>query len=255
MPNLLSRRTGSLEYLNFPNLPTGKLRHGVFNRRGGFSRSPYNSLNVSQGVGDDSLLVARNRGLIKVALGINVLVSARQIHGDRVLLVDTGVHQDFEADGYDALITRGNAGLMIQQADCQAVIIFDPETPSLALAHVGWRGNVGNTVGATVGAMVNSFGSVPAKLRSAISPSLGSCCGEFVDFRRELPTWMHEFQVRPNYFDFPAITSHQLQEAGLLRENICSSGICTRCNPAYFSYRRSGITGRFATVATLVGQV
>ena len=105
--------------------------------------------------------------------------------------------------------------------------------------------------GATVRAMAATFGSRPAGLRAAVSPALGPCCGEFVNYRRELPNWMHEFQVRPNYFDFPAITVHQLLEAGLCRENIGQAGICTRCNPAYFSYRRSGVTGRFATVAAL----
>ncbi len=254
MSILLPCRSGNLVFFRFPTLTNDNLQHGVFNRQGGVSSPPYDSMNVSFGVGDDPLQVRRNRAKIKEALGIDTLISARQVHGDRVLVVDAGMKEDFEAEGYDALVTRDNSGLMIQQADCQAVIIFDPETPAVGLAHVGWRGSVAGIVRSTVLTMASVFGSTPAQLRAAISPSLGPCCAEFRDFRRDLPLWMHGFQVRPNYFDFPAITIHQLQQAGLLRENISSSRVCTRCNPDYFSYRRSVVTGRFATLVTLSGR-
>jgi YfiH family protein len=254
MEHLLICPDHGLEMSRFPSLNAGALVHGVFGRRGGVSRPPYDSLNVSFGVGDDPDLVRANRALLKQALTITTLVSARQVHGDRVLVVDAGPAEDIEADGYDALITKGRAGLMIQQADCQAVIIHDPATPALGLAHAGWRGSVADIVGITVRAMTAAFGSTPAQLLAAISPALGPCCAEFVNYRQELPSWMHEFQVRPNYFDFPAITVQQLLAAGLRRENISKAGVCTRCNSAYYSYRRSRITGRFATVAALRGR-
>jgi len=142
---------------------------------------------------------------------------------------------------------------MIQQADCQAIIILDPDTPALGVVHVGWRGSVAGIIGTTVRALTESFGSDPARLRAAISPALGACCAEFINYRRELPAWMHAFQVRANYFDFPAISTHQLEEAGLIAERISRAGVCTRCNPDYFSFRRDRITGRYATVAALVG--
>jgi hypothetical protein len=254
MSNLQTRRVGELEVASFSALTADSLRHGIFSRQGGVSPPPYDSLNVSFGVGDDPALVLENRARLKAALDITTLVSARQVHGGRVLLVGSDPSEDFEADGYDALITKGTAGLMIQQADCQAVILHDPRTPALGLAHVGWRGNVAGIIGATVRALADNFGSAPTALRAGISPALGSCCGEFVDFRRQLPVWMHPYQERPNYFDFPAITVHQLLEAGLDRDKISNAGICTRCHPAYFSYRRSGVTGRFATVAALSGR-
>lgn len=245
-------RAGELVFARFSGLTCRHLVHGVFNRQGGVSPPPYDSLNISFGVGDNPDWVLQNRALLKEALGLKNLVSARQTHGDRVLVVEPGITEDFEADGYDGLITRGGAGLMIQQADCQAVLIHDPVTPALGLAHVGWRGSVAGIVGATVRAMTAAFGSAPDGLRAAVSPSLGPCCGEFVDFHRELPAWMHRFQVRPNFFDFPAVTVHQLQESGLRLHNIHQAGICTRCQPTYFSYRRDRVTGRFATVAGLI---
>jgi len=239
---------------HFPALAADGLAHGVFGRHGGESCAPYHSLNVSFGVGDDPEMVLANRALLKKALGITTLVSARQVHGERILSVTVEPEADLEAEGYDALITNCRIGLMIQQADCQAVIIHDPETPALGLAHVGWRGSVVGIIGATVRAMTEAFGSDPSRLLAAISPSLGPCCGEFINYRQELPVWMHEFQVQPNYFDFPAISDRQLREAGLRPERISRAGICTRCNHDYFSYRRDRLTGRGATVAALVDQ-
>ena len=241
------------EYGQFPALAAEpRLVHGLFSRQGGESSAPYHSLNVSFGVGDDPATVLANRALLKKALGLSTLVSARQVHGDRVLTINSPPPADFEAEGYDALITNLPLGLMIQQADCQAVIIYDPEGPALGLAHVGWRGNVAGIIGLTVRAMTASFASDPAKLRAAISPSLSPCCAEFRDYHRELPGWMHEFQVRPAYFDFPAISIRQLTDAGLDPQRINRAGLCTRCNPAYYSFRRDKVTGRFATVAGLL---
>lgn len=240
-------------YGYFPDLAAPNFTHGIFGRRGGGSEAPYHSLNVSFGVGDDPEVVTANRALLKKALGLTTLISARQVHGNRVLTVISEPPGDFEAEGYDALIANCRVGLMIQQADCQAVVLYDPDTPALGLAHVGWRGSVGGTIAATVAAMTEAFGTEPAGLRAAISPALGSCCAEFVNYRRELPAWMHTFQTRPNHFDFPAISVRQLQAAGLRPERISRAGLCTRCEPDYFSYRRERITGRFATVAALLG--
>ncbi|MDF1578465.1 MAG: polyphenol oxidase family protein [Desulfurivibrionaceae bacterium] len=228
------------------------LVHGFFNRHGGVSGSPFASLNVAFGVGDRVEAVRENRTRLKKSLGLGTLVSARQVHGDRVLVVAGEPEGDFEAPGYDALVSERPIGLMIQQADCQGVIFYDPRRLAIGAAHVGWRGSVAGTITATVKAMADSFGTDPANLRAAISPSLGPCCAEFVNYRRELPEWMHDFQVRPGYFDFWAISRRQLQEAGLAADNIEAAGICTRCNSDYFSFRRSRVTGRCATAIGLL---
>lgn len=222
--------------------------HGFFNRHGGFSAAPFDTLNVSFGVGDHEAAVRQNRARLKGSLGLDTLVSARQVHGNRVLVVDGEPAADFEVDGYDGLVSERQGGLMIQQADCQAVIFHDPLRPAIGAAHVGWRGSVAGTIGATVQAMVETFGSDPAVLQAAISPSLGPCCAEFANYRRELPEWMHAFQVRPDYFDFWAISAKQLRDSGLSPGNIRTAGVCTRCNSDFFSFRREKITGRGATV-------
>jgi len=241
--------TGSLRIDSF----NGEgLVHGFFNRHGGVSDFPYATLNISFGVGDRVEAVRENRMRLKNALGLTSLISARQVHGDKVLVIDKDADRDFEADGYDALVTKNRqTGLLIQQADCQAVIFYDPAHRVIAAAHSGWRGNVAGIIGKTVRAMADNFGTDPTTVMAAISPSLGPCCAEFINYQGELPEWMHRFQIRPSYFDFWAISRSQLEEAGLVPANIAVAGICTRCNEDYFSFRRNAVTGRCGTVIGL----
>ncbi|MFZ5775136.1 MAG: peptidoglycan editing factor PgeF [Thermodesulfobacteriota bacterium] len=223
-----------------------------FSRHGGVSLAPYHSLNVGLHVGDDASAVSANRWRIKEHLGVKRLVSARQVHGDRVLLIEDMPASDLEHEGYDALVTAlPGLGLMIQQADCQAVVLHDPRQHAIGNLHAGWRGSVANIIGTTVTAMSEAFGSRPADLLAAISPSLGPCCAEFVNFREELPPHFHRYQIRANHFDFWSISRDQLTAAGLLPENIQIASVCTKCSPDYFSHRREKITGRFATVVAL----
>jgi copper oxidase (laccase) domain-containing protein len=88
-------------------------------------------------------------------------------------------------------------------------------------------------------------------LFAAISPSLGPCCGEFVNYHQELPEAFHGYQIRPNYFDFWAISKDQLRDSGVRSEQIEIAEKCTVCEEDYFSYRRDGVTGRFASVIGL----
>ena len=96
------------------------------------------------------------------------------------------------------------------------------------------------------------YGCRPAELYAAISPSLGPCCAEFRNFRREFPPELWRYEVRPHYFDLWQLSRDQLQAAGLKPENIEVAGLCTRCRGAeFFSYRRDKITGRQGTVIAL----
>jgi YfiH family protein len=228
------------------------LSGAFFNRHGGVSPVPFDSLNVSYGVGDAADRVDRNRRLVQDRLGLSTLISARQVHGDRILMISNQLTSACEYDGYDALITNQHGvGLMIQQADCQAVVLYDPDNRVVANVHVGWRGSVAMIIIKIIQRLTAEFGTDPSRLRAAISPSLGPCCAEFVRFQAELPPEFHPYQARPAYFDFWAISRWQLQEAGVLPEHIRTAGICTRCDHSYFSYRREGITGRSATVVAL----
>lgn len=220
------------------------LFHGFFNRHNGVSRGPFHSLNVSFSVGDDEKQVRLNRTVVKERLGIDYLVSTRQIHENRIGLIDGEVSDDIELDGYDGLITdQPGVGLMVQQADCQAILLFDPLRPAVGALHCGWRGSVCNIISSGITKMVNCFGSEPSTMVAAISPSLGPCCSEFVNHQQELPRHFRSFQVKDNYFDFWRISIKQLIDCGLKKSAVSLNNTCTCCHSDFFSYRAAAKTG------------
>ncbi len=247
------RHTKDLSYYTSSLLP---LPHGMFTSSGGTSKGNFASLNLSYGVGDAPDKVTANRGLVSRALQLEHLVAVNQIHSDQILVFDT-LSPGTVKDTYDAIITRRpNTGLLIQQADCQAILLHDATTQSIGAIHCGWRGSVQNIIAKTIAAMKNHFNVNPNDLRAAISPSLGPCCAEFVNYRKELPKWMWDFQSNQNYFDFWAMSQFQLSAAGLCKDNIETAAVCSRCNNEFFSYRRAvktghKITGRNGTVIGL----
>ncbi len=226
-------------------------------RYDGVSSSPYHSFNLSYGVGDKDSSVTENRERLKRQYAISYILSARQVHGDAVFLLDEQLYKDLEVESYDALVTdQRGIGLLIQQADCQAITLFDPKRPAIAGIHSGWQGTVKNIAAKTVAFLSKKYGSSPSQIEAHISPSLGPCCAEFVNHALELPSSFLAFEESKNHFNFWKISSMQLVEAGLQEKNIQIAGICTSCSRDYFSYRRAcrngdGVTGRCATLISL----
>ncbi len=230
-----------------------ELVHGFFTRQGGVSAGPYHSLNLSFAVGDDPEAVAHNRRRVQQALKLDHLTGATQVHGHRYALVTGNPQSAEEVPEVDILITaEPGAGLLIKQADCQAVLLYDPGRRVAANVHCGWRGQVQNILGQAVSRLSELFGSRPQDLRAAIGPGLGPCCAEFRHFRRELPPEFWPYQDRPHYFDLWRLSRDQLTAAGLQPDHIDLAALCTRCRAReFYSYRRDGVTGRQAAVIAL----
>jgi YfiH family protein len=232
-----------------------EVSHGFFTRKGGVSPEPFHSLNLSFTVGDQEPLVVQNRHLVQQALGLNGLVSATQVHGHQESLVTTAnaaPHE--EIPDADILLTgQSGLGLLIKQADCQAVMLYDPVRRVAANVHAGWRGQVGNILKEAVTRLQERCGCRPQDLIAALGPSLGPCCAEFRHYQEEFPPEMWRYQVQPTYFDLWALSRDQLLAAGLRPEKIDIAGVCTRCRrEEFFSYRRDRITGRQGAVIGLL---
>jgi YfiH family protein len=239
----------------FPGLATFPgLVHGIFTRQGGVSSGPYYTLNVSLAVGDLSPQVEENRRRVQQTLQLGELISANQVHGRQEAVIRGGHPVPAgELPEVDILITaQPGLGLIIKQADCQAVLFYDPEHRVVANAHCGWRGQIQGVLFETVHRLTHHFGSRPEALQAAIGPGLGPCCAEFRHYRREFPQELWKYQVSPGYFDLWQLSFDQLTAAGIKPENIEVAGLCTRCRAQeFFSYRRDRVTGRQAAVIAL----
>lgn len=242
----------NLPLLEFPSLALPGLTHCVTTKAGGVSLGVCQGLNLGHGL-DQPEAVSQNLELLRQALGLTRLVWAKQVHGVRMAAVNGRETAPVaEADGLAT--DRTGVGLLIKQADCQAVVLAAPERGVIANLHVGWRGNVANMPAVGVRFLKERYGVEPDELWAAVSPSLGPCCAEFVNHASELPPEWGVYAVRPDHFDLWQVTWDQLIAAGVPPQRIETSGICTKCNPNFYSYRREGATGRFGTVVALTGE-
>jgi hypothetical protein len=251
--------SSGLAFFQFPNLVRyPEIRHAVFTREGGLSDGPYRSLNTSLSVGDDPAIVHENRRRISKCMDGGQLVFIRQDHGKRTVLHARKVNAEpanHPADPQvgDAVVTDLNGKLLVVQvADCQSLLLYDPCRKVVANVHSGWRGSVNNVVGHTVKTMERKMDCRPRDIIAGIGPSLGPCCAEFINYKREIPPKFWKYKDQSHHFDFWSLSIAQLVESGVLHENIHLSKMCTKCNTAqFFSYRGEGKTGRFAAVIGL----
>jgi len=256
---MIIKKQNGLSYSQFPHLAGFEgVWHGIFTRQGGCSPAPYNSLNVSMGVGDRSENVRQNRLRILSCSGGSELVFTNQLHGVKVLALKKGDTSDVAIDKKptlegDALVTDiPGRPLVIKVADCQSVMMYDPVRHVIANVHSGWRGSIHNIIAGTIDTMKETFSCRPEDIHAGVGPSLGPCCGEFIHYKKEIPEALWKYRAGEVHFDFWALSRNQLCEAGVKADNIRLSNRCTKCNlDQYFSYRGEVETGRFAAVITL----
>lgn len=245
---MIKSEVDGVYFFQFPNLLSfPELRHGVFTRNCGFSKGPFKSLNLSLSVGDEEEAIKLNRLLVSRCMGDGRLVFTKQMHDDNVVVVSETNSFPFVGD---ALVCGLEERMLaIKIADCQAVLMYDPVRNVVANVHSGWRGSIKNVIGRTIEVMNEHFGCSPYDLFAGISPSLGPCCAEFINYRSEIPEQFWKYRHNGNHFDFWRISIDQLCDAGVVPEKIYSSGICTKCNTnLFFSYRGEKTTGRFVSV-------
>ncbi|MCL4426014.1 MAG: peptidoglycan editing factor PgeF [Firmicutes bacterium] len=256
---------------------TGLVQAVVSHRFGGVSQGPYRSLNLGFHVGDEEQRVRENRRRFLAALDLDpaAVVTAEQVHGDRIVRVtkeDGGrgaLERGSAVRGADGLITdTPGLVLLALYADCVPIFLLDPLRPAIGLAHAGWRGTVLRVAEKTVAAMSREFGSDPGKCRAALGPSIGPCCYEVDDkvlqpLSEALPYWCQLVEPavagadpgagRRTHLDLWTANARQLKEAGIPSANISVSRLCTSCQKDFFFSHRAegGQTGRFGALLTL----
>jgi len=229
----------------------GGARFVLTDRHGGVSASPYDELNLGDHVGDDAGAVAENRRRLAAALDVGVgrLVFSRQVHGRDVHVVEGPQVPGEALPVADALVTREpGLGLVVLVADCVPVLLAERDSEVVAVAHAGRRGVESGVVAATVAAM-SALGARPADVAAVVGPSV---CGGCYEVPQELADQVVAAQPatramssagRPA-LDLRAGVVAQLIEAGV--RTIEADPWCTAESPDLYSYRRDGVTGRFA---------
>ncbi len=242
---------------------SAKVVHAVSTRHGGVSPVPFDSLNLSNAVGDEPANVAANLAHLHDALGLDgaATVTANQAQADRIAVVDAALRGTRVA-GVDALLTKEpGVPLLLRFADCVPILFLDTVHDVVGVAHAGWRGTVARVAAKTACRMFETFGTRPADLLACIGPSIGPCCyqvGEEVV--RRVRTELEDADALligrdgATFFDLWQANARQLQSLGVDRIEV--AGVCTADHTNdFFSWRaEQGKTGRFGAVLALKGQ-
>jgi polyphenol oxidase len=230
----------------------------VSTRLGGVSQPPYDTFNLAEHVGDKLEYVAQNRRLLRAHLPSEPLW-LKQIHSSIVSTpAERSNHPNrpIEADGI--VTTKPNEVLAIMTADCLPVLFAANDGSVIGAAHAGWRGLSSGVLENTVDAMLSlsphlSSADLFAYLGPAIGPSI-------YEVGEDVFKTFQESSIKPNGNDFVAIPNrhgkylvnlYSLAKARLKLvgiDRVDGGGSCTYLDQdRFFSYRRDGITGRFAS--------
>lgn len=231
----------------------------------GFVSKPANYA-PHRGAGSDGAMAARGRLCEALGLPFDSLTSPAQIQGAEVVpleLGDIGGGRDGRGSAIpfvDGLITdRPSVPLILMSADCPLICAYDPDRPALGAAHAGWQGTFAGIAAHMVRLMQREYGSRPERLRVGIAPSAGPCCYEVgPEVRRIARTRMPDadacFAERGGrlLLDLWRANTLHLIAAGVSPDHIETPGLCTICNPQFWSHRRDGATaGRSALIVAL----
>lgn len=251
----------------------GPVVHAFSTRQGGVSRPPFDTLNLGQSVGDDRAAVEENRRRFFGRFGIEPghVVRVKQVHGDRVLVVDESttrrpgfpfslIDEPVEAD---ATVTNlPGLALTVSTADCVPILIHDPARRAVAAVHAGWRGTALRIAARAVEAMARTYGTRPADCRAAIGPAIRRCCyqvdgpvhEQLAGSAASADRYVEADGAGHWRADLPGLNRAILQEAGLAGEHIEDVGLCTVCRrDLFFSHRADeGRTGRMMNFILLL---
>lgn len=276
-PVLKQNRMGELEYLTYPMLEkTGIVTHMVSTRLGGASRGMFATMNYSYTRGDEKEAVDENYRRTARVFGAaaDAFVCSDQTHTTNVRAVTQedrgkGVTRAKDYRDVDGLVTNV-PGLILSTfyADCVPLLFVDPVRRAIGCSHSGWRGTAAEMGRVTVETMAKEYGSAPEDILAAVGPSICQDCyevsGDVAEQFKALFSQEKYAFVDPQavvldkgngkyQLDLWEANRAVLLSAGILREHISVTDICTCHNPDYlFSHRASrGKRGNFGAFIML----
>ena len=203
-------------------------------------------------MGDREEDVLRNLTLVKEAFAIpdGRLILMRQVHGDRIRVIDEDGPCPEGLPECDGLITdRPGVALGIRTADCVPLFFVDRIRRVIGAAHAGWRGTALGIAARMVETLAERFSSRPEDILAVIGPAIGPCC-----YQVDAPVF-EAFSAMPGadlflrpcpekgrwMVDLALANRLQILAAGVPSENIFASGLCTACRQdLFFSHRAAG---------------
>lgn len=231
--SMIHVKNGDIEYLQFRRLLQykDKINH-CYSLKG-------NNNDYKDYMGDNYKLLCKE-------LGLDFSKFKRiehQVHGNKVDVVKDIDKLYTESDG---LITNiESASLSLRFADCTPILLYDPVKNVIGNVHSGWKGTVQKIAINGVRKMVEEYGCNTEDIICCLAPSIGKCHFEVSSdveeiFKETFSNLLNEDEfifkgevkegIQKYYIDTNIINIKLLEEAGIKKENIVESNICTVCN-------------------------
>ena len=251
-----------------PKFEFNDITYGFFTRKGGYSKSPFDTLNCSLNVGDNEKDVKKNLILVCNELKLEKLIKLNQIHSSKVFVVNSKDDQinDIEADG---LVTKlKGIGLSILGADCTPILFYDQLSKIIGACHAGWRGSINGIIEATVTNM-EDLGAKRNNIISVIGPTIHK---ESYEIKKDVAKIVKKTKFYKNnhcilfrvndekyLFDLPLLIKESLKFSGINNIRDIYMDTYEKSN-LFFSHRKSshknfpeqGKTGRHISVIGLI---
>jgi len=231
----------------------------VTTRQGGISSSPYDSLNLGDHVGDEVSRVIANRQILRKQLPAEP-IWLRQTHSIEVSTPHSRFHKSSNPVEADAAVTNiPDEVLVVMSADCLPVLFSNADAAVIGAAHAGWRGLCGGVLENTVGELLKLAPQTSAKdLIAWMGPAIGpesyevgeDVVGRFQECRlHDMQKCFSPIANKPGKYlaDIYQLARDRLKKVGVVA--IYGGDQCTvQDGERFFSYRRDGVTGRFASL-------
>jgi YfiH family protein len=171
-----------------------------------------------------------------------------QTHGDQVVIIDGTVGVEPDADAMITQVTGLSLAVLV--ADCIPLLLWDENSLNVAAVHVGRKGLMNGIAIKTV-EMMRDLGS--ENVRGVLGPSICGKCYEvgadiFEDVTQSFPEAISRTRTGMLSLDLSKALQDQLTASAVLTVRARS---CTAEEGGLFSYRRDGVTGRFAGLISL----
>lgn len=220
----------------------------------GVSQGPFHSLNLGLKVGDDSILVERNRLELSESLGLNRIRFMDQVHSAHCEVVEDPTHPEKQVDAV-IMVRRGfpsseaieTIGLAVQVADCVPLILSNEQ--GIMAIHIGREGLVKGMTEVAVEKFIEL--ATKEGLIATIGPAI---CGGCYPLSQEIFDSViarypaARFDSASHKVDVAAGVISTLEKYELQWQWFRDERECVSCDRNFFSYRRDGRTGRQAMV-------
>lgn len=197
--------------------------------------------------------IEENQRRIAAAIGVDPsdFTYTHQTHTTNVAVVEEKDRGGRFLDT-DGMVTNvPGICLVTFYADCVPLFFVDSVHRAIGLSHSGWRGTVGRMGQATLKLMEKQYGTDPEQVVAAIGPSICQDCyevsGDVIEKFRETfdeALWPELFYEKGDgKYQLNLWRANQLvlTEAGVRKEQLAVTNVCTHCNPnILFSHRSAG---------------